>query len=105
MFQLAPLATFAILAAAAPGNGGATDDLKCFVLTSAMAKTATNKEDRYLVEGVENFYRGRLSVIEPNADWVWIAASEQHVPTDADVSVTKDCVDRMARLTHVDNRL
>lgn len=87
-----------------PAHAQASEDLKCFSAALDMSKLAERvaPESRYSFLPVQAFYLGRLSIIEPRTDWIWVAStSESHVSFAEARPILEACSDRMAKLTHV----
>lgn len=82
-----------------------SEDLRCFAVLTSVANTASKtlkKSDADAFDKIAYFYHGRLSVIDPKVDWVWIAAGEKLPSSDQEWSATVlACGERWARLTHL----
>ncbi len=93
------LLTFALMTTGAKAQ--ASEDLKCFSAALDMSKLAANTDSKYAFLPLQGFYLGRLSVIEPKTDWIWVAGSEKHVGLPEARLIIEQCANRESRLTHV----
>lgn len=104
--------TAAVILALVPVQTGASDahlkspsdDLRCYSAATDMVRIAGNGPEKGPIQSVAFFYFGRLSIIEPSANWTWIAASERHLSPEEALPILKACGDRMASLSHLSEK-
>lgn len=96
------LLSLALMAGTAnPVTTRPSEDLKCMSSLLVAVRTLKGSTGSETLHWILSFYQGRLSVIDPNADWVWIATSEKPLPQDEEIRTIEVCGERMMQLTHV----
>ena len=96
------LVVTAMPAASSGAQGGApSDDLRCYAAAVDMVRAAGNRPEASSIQGLAYFFEGRLSVIDPNANWSWIAASEKPLSPEKVLPTFEFCAARVSRLTHL----
>jgi hypothetical protein len=78
-----------------------SDDLLCYATSLDMAKYITEPEAKAANDSFGSFFLGRLSIVEPNTAWFWVAAAEKHMTPEEALPIIKKCTDRANVLQHI----